>query len=68
MNLESINRIQTELDLHLEAKQKFNDCKKDIIENSQYFPESAINLIRETEQKINLAETKFRSFLSKLMV
>ena len=68
VNLESINRMQTELDLHLEAKQKFNDCKKDIIENSQYFPDSTIKLIRETEQKINLAETKFRSSLSKLLV
>ena len=68
VNVESINRIQRELDLHLEAKQKFNDCKKDAIENADYFPDSTIKLIDEAEQNINTAETRFRSLLSKLLV
>ena len=68
INIESINRIQIELDEHLEAKQKYNDLKKYINENSEYFPLATIKLVNETRQQIDIAETKFRNSLSKLLV
>jgi hypothetical protein len=68
VNVENINRIQIELDLHLAAKQKFNDFKKDFVEKYDYFPKSTFELIKITENNIKHFETKFRTSLSHLLV